>query len=66
MTNPNSNKQKDPDDWVSGDEPQRPRRRSGKAGSGVDQGGDAGDTPGGMAYTRTVHLDAAGAEILEQ
>jgi poly(3-hydroxybutyrate) depolymerase len=25
-----------------------------------------GETPGGMAYTRTVHLDAAGGEILEQ
>ena len=25
-----------------------------------------GETPAGMAYTRTVHLDAAGGEILEQ
>ena len=25
-----------------------------------------GDTLGGMAYTRTVHLDAAGGEVLEQ
>jgi len=25
-----------------------------------------GETPGGMAYTRTVQLDAAGAEVLEQ
>ena len=25
-----------------------------------------GETPGGMAYTRTVHLDAAGEEVLEQ
>ena len=25
-----------------------------------------GETPGGMAYTRTVHLDAAGGEVLEQ
>src|SRR5580700_6539387 len=25
-----------------------------------------GETPGGMAYTRTVQLDQAGAEVLEQ
>ena len=25
-----------------------------------------GETPGGMAYTRTVQLDAAGGEVLEQ
>jgi poly(3-hydroxybutyrate) depolymerase len=25
-----------------------------------------GETPGGMAYTRTVQLDAAGEEVLEQ
>ena len=25
-----------------------------------------GETPGGMTYTRTVHLDADGGEVLEQ
>jgi hypothetical protein len=45
---------------------QRPRHRPGKAGGGADQDGGAWRDVRWHGYTRTVQLDDAGGEVLEQ